>query len=56
MSKFILGIPWEDIKDLYETSMMKSICEGLDNLIKEDSSYTILPSDNGYLTEIQGGW
>lgn len=61
MSKFILDIPYDDIQTFNETGIMANICEGLDKLIEEESSYVILPSDKGYLTEITGegelvGW
>ena len=54
MSKFILGIPTEDILNLQLTGHMDSIYEALDKFVKEDDAWLILPACIGYLTEIEG--
>ena len=61
MSKFILGIPMEDILNLQLTGHMDSIYEALDKFVKEEDSWLILPACIGYLSEIEGdgklvGW
>lgn len=54
MSKFILGIPMEDILNLQLTGHMDSIYWALDKFVKEDDAWLILPTCIGYLTEIKG--
>ena len=54
MSKFILGIPYDDIQSFTETGMIVNICKSLDKFIEDNLNYFILPSDKGYLVEIEG--
>lgn len=54
MSKFILGMPMEDILNLQVTGRMDSIYEALDKFVKEEDAWLISPACIGYLTEIEG--